>query len=185
MDAIAQINPDVAPAGTDPGSDVPTTGTAARPGAYAPEIVVLLTDGANTAGVTPVNAAKVAATRGVRVYPIGFGTTNPTSMMCTADQLGGSSFANSGPGVFGGAGPRRGSFLVADEPTLKEVAGVTGGTYFSAQGAGQLQSVLDDLPRHVQLQRRKVELSVLLVALGALLVLGAVAAAARWTAFPN
>ena len=61
-------------------------------GTYAPEIIVLLTDGANTRGVTPIEAAKVAAARGVRVYPIGFGTTHPTSMVCTPEQLGGSGF---------------------------------------------------------------------------------------------
>ena len=53
------------------------------PGTYAPEIVVLLTDGANTTGVEPADAAKAAAERGVRVYPIGFGTRNPAAMVCT------------------------------------------------------------------------------------------------------
>ena len=50
---------------------------------------MLLTDGANTRGVTPAEAADQAAARGVRVYPIGFGTTNPTQMACTRDQYGG------------------------------------------------------------------------------------------------
>ena len=67
-----------------------------RPAAYAPEIVVLLTDGANTRGVEPVDAAKTAAERGVRVYPIGFGTRNPTPMVCTAAQLGGRGFEGYG-----------------------------------------------------------------------------------------
>lgn len=184
VDAIAQINPDVAPAGN--GYSTPDNGpvVAVRPGSYAPEIVVLLTDGANTAGVAPADAAKIAAARGVRVYPIGFGTTHPTAMACSADQMGGSGFVNTAPNIFGG-GNRPNNFLVADEPALKQVAAVTGGTYFSAQGAGQLQDVLDDLPRHVKLQKQDLEVSVVLVGLGALLLLGALWAAARWSTFPS
>jgi len=193
VDAIAQIDPDVAPASDGPSSGSPGSpspessagqDTSRAAGSYAPEIVVLLTDGANTRGVTPVEAAKVAAARGVRVYPIGFGTTRPTEMVCTAEQLGGSSFENfrgGGPG----AGPRSGSFLVADEPTLRQVATITGGTYFPASGADQLQQVLSDLPQQVQVQKRTIEVSVALAGLAAMLVLLSVVAAARWTAFPT
>jgi Ca-activated chloride channel family protein len=195
IDAVAAIDANVAPSDTgngvaatpSPSGETPSTPATPAPhtGAYAPEIVVLLTDGANTQGVTPIEAAKVAAARHLRVYPIGFGTTNPTEMVCTADQLGGSGFDNfGGPGRFGGGGARGGNPLVADVPTLQQVAGITGGTYFSASDAGQLQNVLANLPQHVQVQQRQVELSVGLAALAALLVLCTVVAAARWTAFP-
>jgi Ca-activated chloride channel family protein len=192
IDAIAQVDPDVAPAGDTASSSSAaalgpqgSTGqTRSRaPGSYAPEIVVLLTDGANTRGVTPLEAARVAAARGVRVYPIGFGTTHPTTMVCTPEQLGGSGFEGfrgGGPGVI----PRSGSFLVADEPTLREVASITGGTYFPASGADQLNRVLSDLPQQVQVQKRTVEMSVGLAGLAVLFVLLSVVAAARWTPFP-
>jgi Ca-activated chloride channel family protein len=192
VDAISQIDPDVAPAGDSLSSGTPGSprleGSAGqdRPqaaGSYAPEIVVLLTDGANTRGVTPLEAAKVAAARGVRVYPIGFGTTGPTEMVCTAEQLGGNgfeSFRGGAPGI----GSRSGNFLVADEPTLRQVATITGGTYFPASGADQLQKVLSDLPQQVRVQKRTVEVSVAFAGAAALLVLLSVVAAARWTAFP-
>jgi Ca-activated chloride channel family protein len=192
VDAISQVDPDVAPAGDSASSGTPTSpggqdpGAQAQPrapGSYAPEIVVLLTDGANTRGVTPIDAARIAAARGVRVYPIGFGTTHPTTMVCTPEQLGGSGFEGFRGGGFG-VGPRSGSFLVADEPTLRQVAAITGGTYFPASGADQLNHVLSGLPQHVQVQKRTVELSVALAGLAALLVLLSVVAAARWTAFP-
>ena len=121
----------------------------------------------------------------MRVYPIGFGTKNPTVMVCTAKQLGGSGFDNFGRGGFGGPGPGRGNFLIADDATLKRVADVTGGEYFSASDAGQLHNVLKDLPRQVKVQQRDVEVSVFFVGLAALLVLLTVWAAARWTAFPT
>ena len=41
---------------------------------YRPDIIVLLTDGASNAGPEPLEAAKQAAARGLRVYTIGFGT---------------------------------------------------------------------------------------------------------------
>lgn len=203
IDAIAQINPDVAPAGTPgdgepegPVAEPPTTGGASpppvQPGTYAPEIVVLLTDGANTRGISPADASKIAAARGVRVYPIGFGTRNPTSRVCTAEQLGGQAFENFGPGGGfgggggpGGGGPGGRNFLVADEGALREVATVTGGTYFAARDADQLQTVLENLPRQVQVQQRDVEVSVALVALAGALLLLTVWAAARWTTFPS
>jgi Ca-activated chloride channel family protein len=210
VDAISQIDPNVKPA--DGGAGVggsagigsgggtggsngtgagPSSPSAPGPAAtVAPEIVVLLTDGANTGGVTPLDAAKVAAARGVRVYPIGFGTANPTSMVCTADQLGGR-FDNSMPGGgFGGGfggnpGSGRRNFLVADDAALRQVATTTGGAYFSASGAKQLQSVLADLPRHVDVQHRDLEVTVGLAGLSAVLVLGSVWAAWRWSVLPS
>jgi Ca-activated chloride channel family protein len=193
VDAIAQINPNVAPA--DSAGEPDGSSPSPRPGSYAPEIVVLLTDGANTAGVSPVDAAQIAASRGVRVYPIGFGTSNPTALVCTAEQLGGRGFGSFGPGggggfgggfgPGGGGGQGRRNFLVADDATLKKVASVTGGSFFSAKDAKQLQSVLKDLPRQVKVQQRDVEVSVVLVGLATFLFLLAVWAAVRWTAFPT
>jgi Ca-activated chloride channel homolog len=187
VDAIAEIDPQVAPSDPVQTGDPNAPGPRARPpGTYAPEIVVLLTDGANTTGVEPVDAAKTAAERGVRVYPIGFGTRNPASMVCSAAQLGGRGFESYGGasppvtgGGYGGASAR--SYLVADEGTLKQVADLTGGQYFAADDAGRLQDVLRDLPRTVATQQRDVEMSVVPVALAAALMLGALWAAARWS----
>jgi Ca-activated chloride channel homolog len=190
VDAIAEINPEVprtdstVGVGTDrPGTDggTPNPPAPQRVGDFAPEIVVLLTDGANTSGIDPVLAATEAAERGVRVYPIGFGTRNPSSMVCTAAQA-----AGQGLDRWGGSTGRGGrNFLVADEPTLREVADVTGGEYFAAADADRLQTVLADLPRSVVTQHRDVEVSVALVGLGVLLLLGGAWSAARWTAFPS
>ncbi len=178
LEAITQINPDVLP--YDPEAPTP-----ARPeGDYAPEIVVLLTDGANTGGITPVEAAEIASQQGVRVYPIGFGTINPTTLVCTSQQLGGDRFERFQPGRGLGSLGRR-SFLVADEPTLRQVAETTDGQYFAANDAAGLQQVLADLPRQVEVQQRDVEVGVALVGLAALLILGAVLAAVRWSVFPS
>jgi Ca-activated chloride channel homolog len=125
----------------------------------APEIIVLLTDGANTRGVTPAEAADQAAARGVRVYPIGFGTTHPTQMACTRDQYGG--LQPRVPDLTGFAGGPTGgrNFLVVDEAALKGVAQRTGGEYFAATDADGLTKVLADLPRHVSVSEQDIDLS--------------------------
>ena len=105
-----------------------------------PDIVVLLTDGANTRGIRPLDAVPYAVERRVRIYTIGFGTTQPTSLACTADQLGGDirQFGGGGfSGGFGGGGRGggAGSPLRADNATLERVAERTGGAAYSAQDA--------------------------------------------------
>src|SRR5262249_56326845 len=105
IDAIAQINPDVAPTGVE----LPAGGSGTLRG-FVPDAIVVLTDGANTQGVDPVTAAQQAAARHVRVYTIGFGTTTPAPFVCSADQIngGGGGFGFGGPGGggrgFGGGG---------------------------------------------------------------------------------
>src|SRR3712207_8162869 len=60
--------------------------------------------------------------RSVRVYPIGFGTTEPTQMVCTREQLGGGLFDGPGGGFGGGGGfgPGR-NFLVRSEEHTSEL----------------------------------------------------------------
>ncbi|KRF26217.1 VWA domain-containing protein [Phycicoccus sp. Soil803] len=194
IDAISEINPSVAPAdtgdgtGEGPDSQSPTPGTptpAPEKATTVPEIVVLLTDGANTRGVTPEEAAVQAAARGVRVFPIGFGTTEPTQMVCTSDQLGGGLFDGPPGGFGGGLGPGGRNFLVVDEAALQAVARTTGGEYFKASDADQLQGVLNDLPKHVDLQERDVEISVGFAGVAALMLLLGLWLAGRWSAHPQ
>ena len=206
IDAISEINPAGAPAdtgdgtgggtgtGTGEGADPqsPTPGGSGTPGTpepqkakTVPEIVVLLTDGANTRGVSPQEAAIQAAARGVRVFPIGFGTTEPTQMVCTSDQLGGGLFDGPPGGFGGGIGPGGRNFLVVDEPALRNVASTTGGEYFKASDADQLQGVLNDLPKHVDVQERDIEVSVAFAGLAALVLLLGLWLAGRWAAHPQ
>jgi Ca-activated chloride channel homolog len=186
LDAIAEVNPGVQPVG-----DVPETQPAPRattPGrsGYVPDIVVLLTDGRNTRGIEPLDAVPYVVQRRVRVYPIGFGTTNPAGRACTRAQLGGDVFDRFGGGSFGGGGFGGGfrQFAVADEPTLKAIAARTGGSYHTAKDADQLQKVLSDLPKEVATQKERTEVTWLVAALGALLAAGAVAASLRWSPYP-
>jgi Ca-activated chloride channel family protein len=191
LDAIAVANPNVAPVGDAPETEPPAAGsTPATPpvNGFVPDVIVLLTDGANNRGIEPLDAVPYAVERKVRVYPIGFGTANPSPPSCTREQLGGDvfdagRFGGGFGGAFGGGGGGRG-FLVADEPTLKEVAKQTGGTYHSAKDADQLSKVFAQLPKEVATQKQPTEITWMLAALGALLAAGAVAASMRWSPYP-
>jgi Ca-activated chloride channel homolog len=148
---------------------------AASPGeeiAYQPDIIVLLTDGVTTTGPDPLEAAQAAVDRGVRVYTIGFGTQNGSMGQ-------GGGFYGGGFGGFGGF-RRRG----IDEATLKAIAARTGGEYYSASSAGELQKVFDSLPTFLITRRETVEISVIFAALAALLVIGAVLLAQLWRPLP-
>lgn len=167
IDVISGIDPNVAPSvadgvATDAPEPVPN-------GAYVPEIIVLLTDGVATTGPAPLDAAQQAADRGVRVYTIGFGT-----------EAGSPTFENRSP-QFGGGPPggmrfRRG----IDETTLKQVAEMTGGNYYAAASADELQTVFRNLPTSLITRHETMELSVAGVGLGVLLAALAIVLSLRW-----
>ncbi|MEV4274878.1 VWA domain-containing protein [Actinoplanes xinjiangensis] len=184
IDAIAEINPDVAATGVELNGTVPDGATVD----YEPDTIVVLTDGSNTTGVDPVTAAGQAAARRLRVYTIGFGTTEPQQMVCTADQVSGDSAFGGGGfgggGFGGGGGGRGGGNREIDEEALTEVADLTGGRYFKAQDAEQLTDVLGDLPREFGLTRQNVEISVWFLLLGTLLVSAAVGLSLWWNRGP-
>lgn len=177
IDAIAESNPNVAATGVELDDAAPNTA-----GAYQPDNIVVLTDGSNTTGVEPVTAAEQAAARGLRVYTIGFGTTEPAQMMCTPDQIsGGSSFGQGSRGFTGGG---RGNREI-DEETLTEVADVSGGRYFRATDADELTDVLADLPREFGLHKQDVEITVWFVLGGGLLAFTGAGLALWWNRAPR
>lgn len=187
IDAVAEIDPSVAPVVTELTSGVEPEPVV--PGAYAAAIIVVLTDGASNAGVDPLVAAREAADRGLRVYAIGFGTEegdqfDPT---CARRFVGreplGPAGGQGGGGGFGGGGIgayRRG----IDEDTLREVAAITGGEYHPAESASELVAVFDALPSTTITRTEVVELSAVFAGGGALLVLLAIGSSQLWRPLP-
>jgi Ca-activated chloride channel family protein len=173
IDAIAQEDPTVAPTGVDLES------VTAAPGS-SPNVIVVLTDGANTQGVEPQTAAAEAAARGIRVYTIGFGTTTPTRMACTGQQVQGWGGGGGGGGFGGGGGGGGRNPLVIDEQALQEVADTTGGQYYRAQDAGALSEAMADLPSHVTIATEKVDLASWFALAGGLLLAAAVGLSLWW-----
>lgn len=185
LDAIARINPSVAASTVDLSAEVDRT-VPTPEGEFVPDIVVLLTDGANVQGIDPLTAAQQAADRRVRVYTIGFGTDDPVDLVCAPDQLGTDVINEDiyGPALSGrGSGGDFGGFerfLVIDEPTLKTIASMTGGEYFRAENADQLSEVFASLPTQVAVQQEETELSVWFLLAGAVLATLAVGLSVAW-----
>jgi len=97
------------------------------------KVIILLTDGEQTAGVLkPVEGAKIAKELGVKVYTIGVGTNG---MVPIADPY---------PDTFGRRVLRQQVFPL-DEATLKQIADTTGGQYFSAQDTESLENVYAEI----------------------------------------
>jgi Ca-activated chloride channel family protein len=167
IDAIAEVDPSVAPTGANPGG---------RREGYAGSAIIVLTDGANTQGVAPQTAAREAALRGVRVFTIGFGTTRPAPLVCDSSQFGGYG------GGFGGRGrfDRGRNFLTIDEPALKQIARTTGGSYYRAENADQLRSALGALPGSFTVIHRQVDTAAAFAAGGAISITAALSLSLWW-----
>lgn len=167
VEAIADVDETIAPVTLDaPGAVQPVA-----PAAYAPAIIVLLTDGVSNSGLPPIDAAQFALERGIRVYTIGFGTDNP---VMPADGL------FQGSPQFSGDQPGMRFRLAIDEDTLMQVAEMTGGEYYVATSASELQEVFDNLPTSLISRSEVNEIGVFFAAGGALLAALAIALSLLW-----
>ncbi|WP_061291053.1 VWA domain-containing protein [Herbidospora cretacea] len=174
IDTIAEHNANVTETGVD-------LSAPSAPGEYEPDTIVVLTDGSNTTGVDPVTAAEQAAARRLRVFTIGFGTTEPAAMVCSPDQVSGDNWRGGGGG-FGRWGDDSGlrRIMRIDEETLTQVADTTGGKYFRAEDAGQLTDVLTDLPSEIGLHEARRETTVWFVLFGTLLAFAGAGLSLWW-----
>ncbi len=189
IDAIAEVNETVAHSALDLSGN-PDSGETEE-GFYQPDIIVVLTDGANSRGPLPLDAAQQAADRNVRVYTIGFGSAEPQEMVCTPQQIGGDAFGDGFGGIGGpGGGFGTGSFgnfrrfLILDEDTLQGMAELTGGDYYRAENAEQLYEVFVDLPTEFVLQKEQIEISVGFSLLGAAFAALSVILSLLWNRYP-
>jgi Ca-activated chloride channel homolog len=142
----------------DKDKPLPKQITPVAPGSYDSAAIILLSDGRRTTGVDTLVAAKMAADRGVRIYAIGLGTVD------------GDVSGMDGMPIY----------LRLDEPTLREVARMTGGEYHYAGTAKDLRSVYEQLGSRLQMQTRETEVSGLLALASSLLALTAAALSVLW-----
>ncbi len=186
LDAIAEVDTSVAPSAIDGsrGDEIAPVPN----GAYAPAIIVVLTDGASNRGPSPLDAAQQAVDRGVRVYTIGYGTASGGPMNCSGQFGDSDPFGGSGmfiepqfDGSRGGGGNfRRG----IDEDVLMQVADMTDGVYYSAESAEELHQVFQELPLSLIMRHEVTEISVFFAALGALLAMAAISLSMLWNPLP-
>ena len=132
--------------------------TPVQPGSYGSAAIIMLTDGQRTTGPDPMEAAKMAADRGVRVYTVGVGTKD-------GETIG-----------FEGWSMR----VRLDEDTLKSIATLTRAEYFYAGTAADLKKVYQALSTRLVVEKKETEVSALFAALGALLVMLAAGLSVWW-----
>jgi Ca-activated chloride channel family protein len=119
------------------------------PGSYPSAAIIMLTDGQRTTGVDPLEAAKMAADRGIRVYTVGIGTVD-------GETIG-----------FEGWSMR----VRLDEETLKAIANKTSAEYFYAGTAQDLRKVYETLSSRLTVEKKETEISALFALAAAALAL--------------
>ncbi len=136
----------------DPARDTPKTPvTPVPPGSYRSAAIILLTDGQSNVGPDPIESARMAAERGVRVYTVGFGTAEGEILR------------------FEGWSMR----VRLDEETLKKIAELTHGEYYLAGSAADLEKVYATLSARLVFETRESEITALFSAAAAVLALAA------------
>lgn len=120
----------------------PDADSDAKPGdapSIKSKVIILLTDGRNNAGeFTPIDAARLAAQWGVKIYAIGIGESRQTFMRSPLD-----AFRLSTSGV--------------DEDMLRQVAEITGGRAWIASNAAALRQVYEQIDQLEKTEIRSIE----------------------------
>jgi Ca-activated chloride channel family protein len=128
------------------------------PGSYTSAVIILLSDGQSNVGPDPIESARMAAERGVRVYTVGFGTKEGEILR------------------FEGWSMR----VRLDEQTLSKIAELTQGEYYHAGSAADLKRVYDTLSSRLVFQTRETEITVFFSAAAAVIALIAAFLSVWW-----
>jgi Ca-activated chloride channel homolog len=116
-------------------------------GTYAPAVIVLLTDGENTAPPDPVEAAQAAADRGVRIHTVGIGSAEGAILEVEGFSV----------------------HTRLDEAMLQQIADLTDGVYYNAQNEEDLAAIYENLDPEFVIKPEEMEVTSLFA--GASLVL--------------
>lgn len=130
-----------------------------RPGSNHSAAIVLLSDGETNHGPDPQQAARFAASHGVRIYTVGIGSRDGTTL------------------GFSGWSMR----VRLDEEALRAIATTTLGDYYAATSSKELTSIYEQLSARMVIERsRSVEVTVFFVAAGALLLMVSAFCSVLW-----
>jgi Ca-activated chloride channel family protein len=132
--------------------------TPVPPGSYKEAAIILLTDGQRTTGPDSIEAARMAAERGVRIFTVGIGTVD-------GETIG-----------FGGWSMR----VRLDEETLKTIADLTRGEYFYAADAASLKKVYQTLTSRFVMEKKETEITALFSMVAAFFALLSVLLSMFW-----
>jgi len=106
-------------------------------GTYSPAAIVLLTDGENNEAPNPLDAAQVAADRGVRIYTVGIGSPEGTTLHVNGFTV----------------------HTQLNEEMLQQISQITGGTYYKAENEQDLLSIYDHLDPQLVIKPEEMEVT--------------------------
>ena len=127
-------------------------------GSYAGAVIILLSDGQTTTGPDPIESARMAADRGVKVYTVGIGTTS-------GELIGAEGWSMR---------------VRLDEASLKAIANLTQGEYFYAGTAADLKKVYESLNSKIVMEKRETEITALFAAAAAIIAVVAAFLSLLW-----
>jgi Ca-activated chloride channel homolog len=119
------------------------------PGTFASAAIVLLTDGENNQRPDPLEAAKAAADRGVRIYTVGVGSAAGTTIEVEGFKV----------------------HSQLDESTLRQIADTTSATYYAAESANELGAIYDTIDTRLVIRSEAMEVTSLFAGAGVLVLL--------------
>jgi Ca-activated chloride channel family protein len=117
-------------------------------GSHRSAAIVLLSDGENTVDPDPAEAARAAADQGVRIYTVGIGSPTGVTLEVNGFRV----------------------HTQLDEPTLQQIADLTGGTYYHAIDAQDLHAIYDGLDPRLTIAPESIELTAVFAGASALLL---------------
>jgi Ca-activated chloride channel family protein len=127
-------------------------------GSYASAVIILLTDGQTTTGPDPIESARMAAERGVRIYTVGIGTVNGEILSTEGWSM----------------------RVRLDEDALKTIANVTHGEYFYAGNAKDLAKIYEGMNARFVMETKETEVTALFAAAAAFIALIAALLSLWW-----
>jgi len=150
LNTIAAMNAEPAPRYYSNLTPVPTlTPTLMPAGTYTSAVIGLLTDGENNESPDPLSAAQAAADRGVRIYTVGIGSPEGTTLDINGFTI----------------------HTQLDENLLTQISQITNGRYYNAKGEQDLQKIYDDISAHLVVRPEKMEVTSILAGAGILVLI--------------
>lgn len=116
---------------------------------YSSAVVVLLTDGENTAVPEPLAVAQLAAEAGVRIYPVGVGSAEGAVLEVDGYNV----------------------VTALNEPLLQNIARVTNGRYYHAADSDTLRDIYETIDLQLTIKGEQMEVTSILAGIGAIFFL--------------
>ena len=127
-------------------------------GTYSPAVIVLLSDGENNENPDPLEAAQVAADRGVRIFTVGIGSPIGATLDIDGFKV----------------------HTQLNEAMLKEISRLTDGTYFNAESEEELLEIYNDIHTQLLVQPEETEITSIFAGAGVLFLLIGSAFSLAW-----